>query len=540
MQVSLLLAIADAACMAAFYLFTVKAAAPLVIAGDSGSLHLLRFALILLLVRLLLRLGQAWLTSSLSERMENLLRSELMAKLLVLSPSSPARRPAVSTLMLEGVDEVLPYFTHYLQAVRTAAAVPLVMLGVIAAASWTAALALLLLAPLIPLFLMMTGRAAQKLNERQWAQIVRLSGRFQEALRQVVLLKLFNLEQRELAKIARTTRRWRIETMQVLKVAFLSALVLEFFSTVGVAFCAIYLGFAVYEDGFSYERALFVLLCAPEFFLPLRNLGQNYHARLKALGAAAAMLELLEAEEQPQVMQGRIVLQEGDGPFGFVFSAAAISYPSGLHPVLADLNCTIKAGRVTALIGPSGCGKTTLLLSLCGLLPLEAGELTVNNHAMAELDATSWRRLVAYIPQTPHLLYGTLRSNLQLAAPEAGDDELKAALHAVGADFLLQRFAQGLDQKIGDNGSGISGGELRLIALARAVLRDCPVILLDEPTASLDRITEENFLNALRKIAVGRTVVMTAHRPELIRFADEVVDLRPFAPLLEQQEESCT
>ena len=543
------LTLVDAICLCAFYALIAAAFAPFVLTHDSTTLDLAPYALGPIIGRLLTRLAIARLIAHISYVLEGTIRSELMRKLLAVGPLSLTVKSSLNTLMVDALDDILPYFTSFLITLRYAMIIPVVCLVAVALVSPWSALILFCMAPLIPFFMIMIGKGAERLNQRQWRQISRMALRFHEALSKLTLVKLFNLERAEIVKIARLTKRWRVETMQVLRIAFLSALVLEFFATCGIALCAITLGFAVYERNFDYTAALFVLLLAPEFFLPLRQMGLTYHARMRALGAMSGLIDFLNEPEHfpatapqataPQATASEATASEATapaaagaaaapewlrGPFTLELKDVTALYPNGRAGV-TGFSAVFKPGTVTALVGPSGVGKSTVLQTLAGFTALKSGAVVVNGHECSPADLRALMASVAYIPQLPNLFYGTLRANLKLGAPDATDEELKAALAQVGAGELLTRFGDGLDHHIGENNRGISGGETRLIALARALVRKCPIILLDEPTASLDRASENAFLQGLTTLGHDKTVVMVAHRSELIAFADAIITL---------------
>ena len=528
------LTLVDAICLCAFYALIAAAFAPFVLTHDSATLDLAPYALGPIIGRLLTRLAIARLIAHISYVLEGTIRSELMRKLLAVGPLSLTVKSSLNTLMVDALDDILPYFTSFLITLRYAMIIPVVCLVAVALVSPWSALILFCMAPLIPFFMIMIGKGAERLNQRQWRQISRMALRFHEALSKLTLVKLFNLERAEIVKIARLTKRWRVETMQVLRIAFLSALVLEFFATCGIALCAITLGFAVYERNFDYTAALFVLLLAPEFFLPLRQMGLTYHARMRALGAMSGLIDFINEPEHfpataPQatapVAAGAAAAPEWlREPFTLELKDVTALYPNGRAGV-TGFSAVFKPGTVTALVGPSGAGKSTVLQTLAGFTALQSGAVVVNGHECSPADLRALMASVAYIPQLPNLFYGTLRANLKLGAPDATDEELKAALAQVGAGELLTRFGDGLDHHIGENNRGISGGETRLIALARALVRKCPIILLDEPTASLDRASENAFLQGLTTLGHDKTVVMVAHRSELIAFADAIITL---------------
>ncbi len=547
------LTLVDAIFLCAFYAIIAYCFAPFVLKQDTSFLPYCYLALIPIAGRFVVRWAIAKIISHISFCLEGAIREELIAKLLRVGPLSFAVKSSLSTLFVDALDDIMPYFTSFLVTLRYAMIIPVVCLIAVAVVSpWSAAI-LFAMAPLIPFFMIIIGKGAERLNQRQWKQITRMAVRFHEALDKLTLIKLFNLEVSEIGKLARLTKRWRVETMQVLRIAFLSALVLEFFATCGIALCAITLGFAVYEHGFDYTKALLVLLLAPEFFLPLRQMGLTYHARMRALGAMSGLMDLLhERDVFPavalQAAPATTASSEGSvgtdsavntvsavstaatspawlqGPFTIELRHIEALYPNG-RVGIADFSATIRPQEITALVGPSGAGKSTILQTIAGFTQLRSGEVVINGHSCSHDDLMALMPQIAYIPQLPNLFYGTLRDNLKLGVPEATDAELIAALEQVGAADLLTRFADGLDHHVGDQNRGISGGETRLIALARALIRNSAILLLDEPTASLDRDSENRFLEALGRIAAHKTVLMVAHRAELIAFAQQLLEV---------------
>lgn len=548
----MLLTLVDAIFLCAFYAVICYVFAPFALEQNTSYLHLAPYALIPITGRFVMRLIIAKVIAKISYTVEGAVREELVNKLLRVGPLSFAVKSSLSTLFVDALDDIMPYFSSFLVTLRYAMVIPVICVIAVALMSpWSAGI-LIAMAPLIPFFMIIIGKGAERLNQRQWKQITRLAVRFQEALDKLSLIKLFNIESSEIEKIARLTKRWRVETMQVLRIAFLSALVLEFFATCGIALCAITLGFAVYEHGFDYTRALFVLLLAPEFFLPLRQLGFTYHSRMRALGAMSGLMELLsEKDIFPEVkhIDGRKHQKDGDSnvttldstlddswmhaPFAIEFANVSATYPNG-RVGLSDFSCKFEPGHVSALVGPSGAGKSTILQSIAGFTNVSAGQIIINGHECSRNDLINLMSKVSYIPQLPNLFYGTLRDNLKLGAPEASDEQLLKALDMVGASELITRFADGLNHHVGDQNRGISGGETRLIALARAMLHDSAILLLDEPTASLDRESENRFLEALKTLGKDKTVIIVAHRKELIDYATYVIEVNPKKKLNDQ------
>ena len=555
------LTLVDAIFLCAFYAVIVTCFAPFVLQQDTTMLSYCYFALLPLAGRFVVRLLIARVIAHISLNLECAIREELVRKLLRVGPLSFAVKSSLSTLFVDALDDIMPYFTSFLVTMRYAMVIPVICLVCVAIVSPWSALILFAMAPLVPFFMILIGKGAERLNQRQWKQISRMAMRFHEALEKIALIKLFNLERSEIAKLARLTKRWRVETMQVLRLAFLSALVLEFFATCGIALCAITLGFAVYEHGFDYTKALFVLLLAPEFFLPLRQMGLTYHARMRALGAMSSLIELLrerdlfpeprltglepapaapaapaelaDAAAQTDAAAAAAPTAEAaqadawlQAPFVIELHQVSACYPNG-RVGISDFSARIRPNEVTALIGSSGAGKSTILQTIAGFTELTSGELRVNGHVCSHDDLLRLMPQIAYIPQLPNLFYGTLRDNLKLGAPDSPDDELKQALEQVGAGELLVRFVDGLDHRVGEQNRGISGGETRLIALARALIRKSSILLLDEPTASLDRDSENRFLQALSTLAHDKTVLMVAHRAELKAFAQQLIEVTP-------------
>lgn len=538
--------------LCAFYAVICYVFAPFALEQNTAYLHLAPYALIPIAGRFVMRLIIAKVIAKISYTVEGAVREELVNKLLRVGPLSFAVKSSLSTLFVDALDDIMPYFSSFLVTLRYAMVIPVICVIAVALMSpWSAGI-LIAMAPLIPFFMIIIGKGAERLNQRQWKQITRLAVRFQEALDKLSLIKLFNIESSEIEKIARLTKRWRVETMQVLRIAFLSALVLEFFATCGIALCAITLGFAVYEHGFDYTKALFVLLLAPEFFLPLRQLGFTYHSRMRALGAMSGLMELLsEKDIFPEVkhIDGRKHQKDGESnvttldstlddswmqaPFAIEFANVSATYPNG-RVGLSDFSCKFEPGHVSALVGPSGAGKSTILQSIAGFTNVSTGQIIINGHECSRNDLINLMSKVSYIPQLPNLFYGTLRDNLKLGAPEASDEQLLKALDMVGASELITRFADGLDHHVGDQNRGISGGETRLIALARAMLHDSAILLLDEPTASLDRDSENRFLEALKTLGKDKTVIIVAHRKELIDYATYVIEVNPKKKLNDQ------
>ncbi|WP_049621497.1 thiol reductant ABC exporter subunit CydD [Frateuria defendens] len=447
------------------------------------------------------------------------LRQTLETRLRALGPLWAARQSSgdLVTRLVDGVEALTPYYAGYLPQVAFTALVPVViLLAVLPAVPW-AALVLLLTAPLIPVFMILVGRSAQQASERRWTRLRRLGARFMDALSGLTTLRLYRAATREQAALAAAGEAYRRDTMAVLRVAFLSALVLEFFATVSIAVLAVLIGFRLLAGRLDFQHGLFVLLLAPEFYLPLRALGAQRHQRMDAVAAAEGLMELL-ADDHATPTEPAGVRPFANRRIALAFERVGYGYSAG-RAVLHDIDLAVEAGTRLTLVGTSGSGKSTLFTLLMGFAAPDLGRITVNGEDLALLDPAAWRRHIAWVAQRPHVFRGSLRDNLLVAAPEAGEEALQRAVQAAALTTVIARLPQGLDTPLGERGQGLSGGEAQRLALARAWLRDAPLLLLDEPTQHLDRATAAAIDHALERLAAGRTVLRIAHR--LDNLADE-------------------
>ncbi|MBZ9539371.1 thiol reductant ABC exporter subunit CydD [Modicisalibacter tunisiensis] len=423
----------------------------------------------------------------------------------------------------DGVEHLEAYYARYLPQTALAALIPLAILAVILPIDWVSGLILLVTAPLIPVFMIFIGKGAEKLNQRQWRRMGRLSGHFLDALQGLTTLKVFNLGRREARLIERLSDDYRASTMKVLRLAFVSSLVLEFLATVSIAMVAVLIGFRLLWGELGFEAGFLVLLLAPEFYLPLRNMGSVYHARMEALGAAERIVELLDTPARPWSGTRRDVLTPGEPP-RVALEGLSYAYPGGVQ-ALSDIDLSIAPGETLAIVGPSGAGKSTLALLLLGLLRAEAGRLAVNDVALDELDIDTWRESLAWVPQQPRLFFGTVRDNLCLGRDDIDDAALWRSLEQAQAKSLVADLPQGLDTPLGERGVRLSGGEAQRLAIARALVREATFVVADEVSAHLDSDNERALVEALEALGQGRSLVIIAHRLATVRHADRIVVL---------------
>ncbi|WP_259054018.1 thiol reductant ABC exporter subunit CydD [Methylohalomonas lacus] len=415
--------------------------------------------------------------------------------------------------LLEHSEALHGYFARFMPQMVLAAAIPLSILLVVARLDWLAAVFLLASAPLIPLFMSLIGMGAERLNRRQFETLARLAGTFLDRVRGLATLQLFGHAERSIDEVARAADDYRRRSMRTLRVAFLSSAVLEFFAAVAIATVAIYIGFALLgfiEFGpapqLTLFSGLFILLLAPEFFQPLRNLAQHYHDRAAALAAGDILLDLLR---QPAAATP---ITTSNAHTAVRLTGVSVSHP-GRGRVLGPLSLDIAAGQFVVIDGPSGAGKSTLLQLVAGFVSPDDGHCH-------RPDSFAW------LDQRPFLLHGSVADNLRLAAATATDDALYAALREVGLTDWLERQPRGLATPIDERGSGISGGQAQRLALARVFLSAAPLVLLDEPSAHLDAHSEAHVLRSLQALAAqGRTLLVASHHAAVHELADRRIQL---------------
>ncbi len=464
-------------------------------------------------------------------RVRELLRTSLLERLFALGPSylSSRKSAELSTAVFDRVEALHGFYARYLPQLIVAAAVPLAIFLFVLPISWAAGGLLLLTAPAIPFFMVLVGMGAEAVSQKHFEALGRLGARFLDVLQGLETLKRFGKSRGRAEDLAESSEQYRKRTMNVLRIAFLSSAVLEFFSSIAIALVAVYLGlsylgyldFGLYGRGLSLEGGLFILLLAPEFYAPLRDLGTHYHARAEAVGAAAEIERILE--RQP-VEPGRKRVPE---PFSgrIRFEGVSFSYPGQANPVLEKTDLDLDRGRRTFLIGGSGEGKTTLLHLLLGFLLPTDGRILADGRPLSEISPGRWRRALSWIGQEPRLFSGTLAENIRLGKPDASGAEVSEAARQAGIFEFVDRLPAGFETAVGEGGRLLSRGQAQRVALARSILADAPVLLLDEPFAGLDAETEKTVEAVLERFCRGKTVLWVTHRLSAIRPEDRVLVL---------------
>ncbi|GGP70272.1 thiol reductant ABC exporter subunit CydD [Streptomyces abikoensis] len=470
------------------------------------------------------RAAVAWLTELAAHRASAAVKSALRTRLLEHATRlGPGARNTgeLTTLATRGIDALDGYFARYLPQLGLAAVVPVAVLARIVSADWVSALVIVLTLPLIPLFMALIGWATQGRMDKQWRLLSRLSGHFLDVVAGLPTLKVFGRAKAQAESIRAITADYRRATLRTLRLAFLSSFALELLSTLSVALVAVGIGMRLVHGELDLYTGLMVLVLAPEAYLPLRQVGAQYHAAAEGLAAADEVFAVLETEPAPA---GTLLAPDARGA-ALTVDRLVVRHAGRGTPSLAETSFEVRPGETVAVTGPSGVGKTTLLNVLLGLERPTSGRVFVGNADLASLSPESWRDQVAWVPQRPHLFAGTIAENVRLARPGATDAQVREALRAAGALEFVSMLPQGTDTRLGEDGSGLSAGQRQRLALARAFLADRPVLLLDEPTAALDGGTEAAVVEAVRRLSAGRTVVLVVHRPALLSVADRVVRL---------------
>ncbi|GGV76238.1 ABC transporter [Streptomyces griseoloalbus] len=470
-----------------------------------------------------------WLTELAAHRASAAAKSELRGRLLeratALGPGwlDGQRTGSLVALATRGVDALDGYFSRYLPQLGLAVVVPVAVLARIVTEEWVSAAIIVGTLPLIPVFMVLIGWATQSRMDRQWLLLSRLSGHFLDVVAGLPTLKVFGRAKAQAESIRRITAEYRRATMRTLRIAFISSFALELLATLSVALVAVTIGMRLVHGDLDLYIGLVILILAPEAYLPLRQVGAQYHAAAEGLAAAEEIFSVLET---PVPTPGTGAVPTG----ALSFDGVTVRHPGRSTDAVSNVSFTVAPGETVALVGPSGAGKSTLLNVLLGFVRPTEGRIRIGGADLAGLDLAEWHSRVAWVPQRPHLYAATIAENVRLARPDADDDAVRGALRNAGALKFVDALPEGAATVLGEDGAGLSAGQRQRLALARAFLADRPVLLLDEPTAALDGATEAEIVAAVRRLAAGRTVLLVVHRPALLAAADRVVRLAEPAP----------
>jgi ATP-binding cassette, subfamily C, bacterial CydD len=447
-----------------------------------------------------------------SAAVKSQLRRRLAAQVLRLGPAwlGGQRAGEITTVATRGLDALDPYFARYLPQLVLACLVPVAVVVRVALADWISALVIAVTLPLIPVFTVLVGLPARARARRQWLLLARLGGHFLDVVEGLTTLKVFGRAKPQAEVIGRVTDEHRTATMSVLRVAFLSALVLELTAALATALVAVEVGLRLLGGHIGYETALVVLLLTPEAFLPLRTLALHFHASMEGAAAAGRVCDLLEVQP-PRPAAGGGLAGPDLARQPITLDAVCLAYPGRDRPALDGVSLTIAPGERIAVTGPSGAGKSSLLALLLRFAEPTGGRIEAGGIPLSSIAVPAWRQQIAWVPQHPVLMSGTVAANIALGQAGAARDAIELAARRAGADGFIQALPDGYNTPLGERGLRLSAGQRQRIAIARAFLRDAPLLLLDEPAAHLDPVTAAQILDAVDRLMAGRTAVLVSH-----------------------------
>ncbi len=459
------------------------------------------------------------------------IRQTIYQYLISQQPDDLAKQKVggLTTTVIEKIEALHDFFADYLPQMTIVIILPLIILVLVFMNNWLAGCILLITAPLIPLFMALIGMGTEALNQKHFKSLSRLSAHFLDILQGLTTLTFFNRARAQIKSIHDSSESYREKTMRVLRVAFLSSAVLELFSTVAIAIVAVYLGLGLLglvHIGFggkiiSLQSALFILLLAPEFFMPLRQLGTFYHARSEAIAASTDLLKILKTDSATksttQTFQ-EIIRKISLKKINFAYP----NKPAIYH----QFNLEIFAGECLVITGPSGAGKSTLLKLITKLQTPQSGNIFVNQTNLKNIDNDEWREHIAWLSQEPYLFHDTIAANIALGKINATDNDIQRAVKMAGVLEFSQQLPHGLNTLIGEQHLGLSGGQAQRIAIARAYLKDAPIILFDEPTTHLDATNKQYIFDAIAQWRGKKIIVIASHDPDLVKIGDRVIDMK--------------
>ncbi|WP_114633708.1 heme ABC transporter permease/ATP-binding protein CydD [Vibrio splendidus] len=464
------------------------------------------------------------------EQIRVYIRQLILDKLRELGPAYIKGKPAGTwaTLLLEQVEDMQDFFSRYLPQMSLSVMIPFIILVVVFPVNWAAGLIFLITAPLVPMFMALVGMKAADANRKNFKALQRLSGHFYDRLQSMTTIRLFDRTNAETEVLKGASEVFRTRTMDVLKIAFLSSAVLEFFTSISIAMTAVYFGFTYigelnfghYGAGITLFAGLFILILAPEFYQPLRDLGTFYHAKQQAVGAAESIVEFLETDIT-KVKSGNTQLDSAQG-INIEATDLKVLSPEGVQ-LVGPISFALNTRQSTALVGPSGAGKTSLINAILGFMPYE-GSLKINGIELRDLDLTSWRKTISWVGQNPLLLHGSIRDNVTLGKHDIADQVVENALEQSFASEFVNEH--GLDYMISDRSGGLSVGQSQRLALARAMIQDGQFWLLDEPTASLDTRSEQLVMKGINSNIESRTALLVTHQLAPLKSVDNILVMR--------------
>ncbi|WP_338256418.1 thiol reductant ABC exporter subunit CydD [Dictyobacter halimunensis] len=491
------------------------------------------FPLSLLLIMLVVRSALTWLREVSAQesalRAKVALRNYLFAHLMALGPAlrSNARTGELLATLSDGIERLDAYISQYLPQTVLSVCIPLLIFIYLLPIDWISALLLMVTAPIIVLMMYMIGTYTEKRTQKQWRALTHMSAHFLDSIQGLPTLKIFWHSEEANKRISRISQRFEHTTMKVLRIAFISGLVLEFMTALAIALIAVALGIRLLNHSIPFADAFLILLLVPEFYRPLRDLGAHRHAAIEGKAAAQRISELLHTTV-PTAKTTFTITEHQNKPreqLTLELTNISYTYPQSSRPALHGVTLRMEANTCTALIGSSGSGKSTLVHLLLRFMDSDGGCIAINGIPISELPVEMWREYVALVPQRPYLFDTTIMDNIRLGRPSASAQEVMHAAEQAGASEFIDQLPDGYNTIVGERGSRLSAGQIQRLAIARAFLKDAPLLILDEPTSSLDPISEVLIQQAIARLMQQRTVLVIAHRYNTIKQAKQIAVL---------------
>ncbi|MCB0746878.1 MAG: thiol reductant ABC exporter subunit CydD [Ignavibacteriae bacterium] len=447
------------------------------------------------------------------------LRERISKHIFELGPTflKSERSGEISNTLINGVERLDAYFSQFLPQLFFSAFIPIIILVIVFQIDILSTVVFIVTAPLIPIFMVLIGSISDQLNKKQWKNLSLMSAFFLDVIQGLYTIKIFGKTKHIINKIKLVSQSFKNSSMKVLRVAFLSALVLEVLSTISIAIIAVEIGLRLLSGNIEFQPALFILILAPDFYNPIRQLGARYHAGMEGVEAAERIFNILDTP----ILEFKINKQKIDFlNSNITFENVNFTYNDKQIPAVENLNFTIECNKVTALIGESGSGKTTTTNLLLKFIQPDSGVIKISNHNLADLNRDDWLKNISLISQTPYLFHSSIKENLQIAKENITDEVLISSVKFAKLDKLINKLPNGFETIIGEHGTRLSGGEAQRVAIARAFLKDAPLLILDEPMANLDPTTEAEIFDSIKQLTKNKTVIIVAHRLNTIKSAD--------------------
>lgn len=501
------------------------------------SLTSLQTAFSLLLLVLLIRATILWsgevITNAVACRVKSDLRNRLLSYLFKLGPlyMGGERSGEIVNTSADGVEALDAYFIQFFPQLTTTLIIPGVILITVFRIDLLSGVVLLLTWPILPIFMILIGMQANAMTKKRWQLLSQLSAHFLDVLQGLTTLKLFGRATVQEETIRRMSERYGEITLKVLRVAFLSSFVMEMGATLSTAIVAVEIGLRLLYGGIPFEPALFILLLAPEFYLPLRSLGTQFHASMDSAASAGRIFDILETPTQAVQGTGNVTAADMTIHHALAFQDVHYSYPKAddeqtSKEALQGISFAVQPGQRVAFVGTSGAGKTTIASLLLRFMEPTQGKITVDGQSIQQLAAQEWRKLVAWQPQHPYVFNTTIAENIRLGCTDAPMEDVVKVARAADIHDFIQTLPQGYETVIGERGTRLSGGQVQRLSLARAFLKNAPILIVDEATSTLDSESEARVFQTINQVMKDRIVLVIAHRLNTIQNADQIVVLQ--------------